>query len=815
VIGTTVSRYRILSRLGGGGMGVVYEAEDLELGRRVAVKFLPDEVARDPEALDRFRREARHASALSHPHICAVHDVGVHEGHAFFVMERLSGRPLSSLIGDRGMPYPQVLDLGIQIADALDAAHQAGIVHRDVKPENVFVTSRGDAKVLDFGLATGSAAAPQRPPSDDAPTVALSQSGRIVGTVAYMSPEQARGEPVDARSDVFSLGVTLYEMACGRRPFGGASPAELFAQILTSAPAPPSRWNPDLPASFDAFTLRALEKAPEGRPPTADAMRVELLRLRGDPGGHASGSRTDAVSISPAASFPPGRSRRRGIGVAGAVTVGALLVAAWIAAHRQTPTPHSPGELPSSSPPSIAVLPFVSLSPDRDQDYFSDGLSEELLNLLARVPGLRVSARTSSFSFKGKELDVPEIGRRLGVAHVLEGSVRRSADHVRVTAQLVQASDGFQVWSRTYDRELRDVFAIQDEIAIDVVRQLQVTLLAETPRARVTDPEAYALYLQGRELGRRFVPEAFTRSDELLRQALEIDPAYAPAWDALARNWSNKAGLGLVPYATGFAEASAAAVRALRADPEYAPAHATLAYVAMYGRRDLGGAARHLERALELDPVDPSVLSSSATLLERLGRLDEALALEEAVVLRDPVNPSLRLGLGVTQRWSGRLDEAVESYRAALDLSPELSGLHYQWAMAELLRGDAPAALAEIQRETWDVWRVVGLPMAYHALGRHADSDAALQILVDRYGSDGPFNIACVHAVRGEADLAFAWLEKAVELQDPGLSELGVENLFGGLRADARWQPFLRRLGDAPEQLARIEFHVPSPEIRP
>jgi len=813
MIGTSVSRYRILSKLGGGGMGVVYEAEDSELGRHVAIKFLPEEMARNPEALERFKREARLASALNHAHICVVHDVGVHEGQPFLVMELLAGQPLSSAIGEHGLPLERVLTLGEQIADALDAAHQAGIVHRDLKPANIFVTERGEAKVLDFGLATMSSAGARRPVSADAPTVAMTESGTIVGTVAYMSPEQAQGQPVDARSDIFSLGVALYEMASGTRPFAGRSAAEIFAEILRSVPEPPSRWNPELPGQLDEIVMRALEKDPGMRYQTAADLRSDLLRLRRDTSGPAEGPRSSGAWRD-GTSATRGRSRGAQLGAWGAAA--AFAVVAILVGHfatRRGDEGGQPGEAAGRAPEhSIAVLPFANMSPDKDQEYFSDGISEELLNLLAQVPGLRVSARTSSFSFKGKNLEIPEIGRRLKVAHVLEGSVRRSGDHVRVTAQLIQASDGFHVWSQTYDRELHDIFAIQDEIAADVVRQLRMTLLGTAPRARVTDPEAYALYLQGRELGRRFTAEAFEESDGLLRRALELDAAYAPAWDALARNWGNKAGIGLVTYEKGFAEARAAADRALEVDPKFAPAHATLGYIAMYGEGDLVAAARHFGNALALDPADPSVLSNSASLLEQLGRLDEAVAVEEAVVRRDPVNVTLLLGLGVSQRWAGRLDAAIASYRAALELSPDLSGAHYQWAMAALLQGDAQQALAEIEKERYEVWREIGSPMVDHALGHRAASDAALASLIAKYERDGPFNIASVFAFRGDVDQAFAWLDKAVQNGDPGLSELGVENLFAKIRSDPRWLPFLRKLGKAPDQLAEIEFHVTLPK---
>jgi len=461
---------------------------------------------------------------------------------------------------------------------------------------------------------------------------------------------------------------------------------------------------------------------------------------------------------------------------------------------------------------SIAVLPFVNMSDDKANEYFSDGISEELLNLLAKIPQLQVTARTSSFAFKGKEIGVPEIARTLHVAHVLEGSVRKAGNSVRITAQLIKAGTDTHLWSQTYDRKLDDIFAVQDEIAADVVKQLKVTLLGAAPKARTTDPEAYALYLQAVQLGRQGTAEAYKQSDALYRKVLAIDPRYAPAWAGLANNFYNKTSQGLLPSKEGYAQAREAATKALAIDPEYAPAHAQLGYVATYGDNDLAGAAQHFKRALALDPSDLDVLRDSATLLGSLGRLDEALALEEAVVRRDPVNVNALFNLSVDQRMAGRFDAAIASFRTVLSLAPGRGGAHYQLGVALLLKGEAKGALAEIEQETSEAWKMIGLPMAYHALGRKADSDAALAALIAKYEKDAPLNIAYVYAFRGEADQAFAWLDKAIEYGDPGISEIVPENLFDKIHADPRWLPFLRKIGKAPDQLAKIEFKVTLPQ---
>ena len=460
---------------------------------------------------------------------------------------------------------------------------------------------------------------------------------------------------------------------------------------------------------------------------------------------------------------------------------------------------------------SIAVLPFVNMSEDKANEFFSDGISEELMNLLSKIPQLQVTARTSSFAFKGKEIGVPEIARTLHVAHVLEGSVRKAGNSVRITAQLIKAGTDTHLWSQTYDRKLDDIFAIQDEIAADVVKQLKVTLLGAAPKARTTDPEAYALYLQAVQLGRQKTAEAYKQSGALYRKVLAIDPHYAPAWDGLATNFSSEANQGLLSSKEGYAQAREAITKALEIDPDYAPAHASLGWIANIDN-DLAGAARHYERALALDPADLDVLRNSATLLQSLGRLDEALPLEEAVVRRDPVNVSALFNLGSYQRMAGRFDAAITSFHTVLSLAPGRGIAHYQLGNALLLKGDAQGALAEIEQETNEVFKMIGLPMAYHALGRKADSDAALATLIAKYEKDGPYDIAYVYAYRGEADKAFAWLDKAIEYGDPGLSDIVTENLFDKIHADPRWLPFLRKIGRAPEQLAKIEFKVTLPQ---
>ncbi len=463
-------------------------------------------------------------------------------------------------------------------------------------------------------------------------------------------------------------------------------------------------------------------------------------------------------------------------------------------------------------PRAIAVLPFADMSAEGDQEYFSDGIAEELLSLLGKIPGLLVAARTSSFSFKGQNLEIPEIAERLHVAHVLEGSVRKAGNEVRITAQLIRAADGFHVWADTWDRSLDDIFAIQDEIAADVVAQLKVTLLGGAPKVEQTDPEAYALFLQARQLGRQFTAEGFEQSIALYERALEIDSDYAAAWAGLSNNYGNQTSFGLRPIDEGYRLAREAANRALAIDSEYAPAHALLGRVAMSHEGDLAAAARHYERALRLASTDADVLRSAASLAKNLGRLDDAFALQEYAVARDPLNPNANAGLGFTYLDSGRLDDAIASFRTALSLSPGSIAVQSGIGLALLRKGKPEAALAAMQQESYEPLRLIGLAVAYHALGQAAESDAALAELIEKYEQEAAVNIAYVLAFRGEADRAFEWLDKAMEYEDPGLALIAVETLFANIHDDPRWLPFLESIGKSPEQLAAIEFNVTLPK---
>ena len=460
---------------------------------------------------------------------------------------------------------------------------------------------------------------------------------------------------------------------------------------------------------------------------------------------------------------------------------------------------------------SIAVLPFTNTSADKNQDYFADGISEDLLNLLAKVQPLQVAARTSSFSFKGKQIGIQDIAKTLHVANVLEGSVRKVGDDVRITAQLIRASDGYQVWSQSYDRKLTDVFAIQDQIAADVAKNLKVKLLGEAPTVRETDPKAYALYLQARQTAYQKTAEAYMESNALHQQALAIDPRYAPAWVALSRNFINEMTINMLSNDEAYRAAREAADRAVAVDPSYAPAYGALSRIATK-QGDLAAAAQYLHRAMQLDPSDVNILGDGSSLLMALGRLEQAIAVTRYVVTRDPVNLSSLYSLGLFEVWTKQFDAAISTFRTMLILSPGSGIAHYLTGVALLHKHDAPAALAQMQQETSEAWRLLGLTMAYHDLGRKADSSAALKTLIDKYETKMPFCIAWSYAYRREADKAFEWLHKAAQYGSGALEVTPVESLFDNIHDDPRWLPFLRSIGKAPEQLEKIEFTVTLPQ---
>ncbi len=826
MIGQTISHYEIVDKIGEGGMGAVYRARDTTLDREVALKVLPPEVSTDPDRLERFQREAKALAALDHPNIVTVHTVEQAEGTHFITLGLVEGEGLDQVIPQDGLPLPKVFEIGIAVADALAAAHEKGIAHRDLKPANVMVTQDGRVKVLDFGLAklTEKVALNEETATLERP---LTQEGTVLGTVPYMSPEQLRGQEVDHRSDIFSLGILVHELATGRRPFGGATRSDVTSAILRDTPPLVTQLKPGLPRHLGRIVAHCLEKEPEQRVQSAKDVRNELRGLQREVESGVGQTSEPLPSILTAElSGAHAATSRRGkglwIGLAAAVVVVAAL-AFFLGRAGQAPreegasaTAVASATATATGPEhsSIAVLPFVNMSSDEEQEYFSDGISEELLNLLAKIPELRVTSRSSAFSFKGQSLEVPEIARRLNVAHILEGSVRKAGDQVRITAQLIEAGSDTHLWSETYNRTLDDIFAVQDEIAADVVAQLKVTLLAEVPTVEETDPEVYALTLQARHLNRLATAEGYETAIELLQQALALGTDSAAAWAELAWAYTQQANRGLRPIDEGYRLAREAANKALAIDPNHAPAHARLGRIAMSFDRDLTAAARHLESALRLEPSNADILGDASRLAMSLGRLDAAITLGKHLVARDPVSSSGHIRLGGAYYFAKRLEEAIACYGTALTLSPGRFGLLSLTGQVMLQQGEPEAALEVTQQEPNEAARLIGLVPVYHALGQTAESDAALGELIEKHEQGWAYNIAYALASRSEADHAFEWLDKAVAYNDPALAEIMIEPLFANLHSDPRWLPFLEKIGKAPEQLAAIEFHVTLPARR-
>lgn len=814
MIDRKLAHYEITGLLGKGGMGEVYRARDERLKREVALKILPDAMAKSPDRLRRFRREAEIVAGLNHPGIVHLYSVEEADGVHFLTMELVEGRDLAQVLPPGGLPLTRVLDVGIGIADALSAAHEKGVVHRDLKPANVVLTRDDRVKVLDFGLARLADAADgdSSTSSDDSVTrdMALSEEGQVIGSMPYMSPEQVRGTAVDPRSDLFSLGVLLYELATGSRPFAGATGSDLISAILRDVPPPLTGLRPDLPRRLEEIVAGCLQKDVSRRTASAHDVRDALQALRDAVRSSSSGSRgvPPGELLAPAAPSvaPPATARATRLGVLW-IGLGVVLAAALVSPVllRNLAAP-----APGVAAPSIAVLPFLNMSSDKDQEYFSDGLSEELLNLLAQIPELRVTSRSSAFALKGKDLPVSEIAKRLNVTHVLEGSVRRSGSHVRITAQLIEVRTDRHVWSQTYAREMNDVFAIQDEIAGAVVEQLKLKLLGDVPHSRPVDPEAYSLVLQGNQLRRLGTGEGLRRAIVAFQKALAISPDYSGAWEALARAYINQAYDRERPYAEGVGLARDAANRALALDPRNGAAFARLSWIAMAYERDLGKAAGFMQRALALAPADIEILSSTASLVHVLGRPDEAIALRQHVVNRDPLNPIGHNNLGYSYYTAGRWDEAAVSLRTTLALSPEFTEARTLLGKALLMKGDATAALEELSKDSTELSRQCGLAMAFFALGRKAESDQAVARLVALGTVDADVVLAEALAYRGETDRAFALLERLAGL--PGALEgIQLQPTMRSLHADPRWNALLAKLGVSKEQLGAVRLRATLP----
>jgi serine/threonine protein kinase/Flp pilus assembly protein TadD len=790
LIDTTVSHYHILKKLGGGGMGVVYEAEDNRLGRHVALKFLPDHMGSDQDALDRFQREARASSALNHPHICTIHDIGEHEGRPFIAMEFMKGQTLKHAIGTKSMDIDQVLELGIQIADALDAAHAERIIHRDIKPANIFVTERGQAKLLDFGLAKH--AKTEVEGKTGFPTASvdehITKSGSTIGTVAYMSPEQARGQDLDTRTDLFSFGVVLYEMVTGKIPFSGQTSGETLESIFTKVPVAPVRLNANVPPELERIIFKALEKDRQLRYSSASEMRTDLQRLKRDT-SHLPAALSDA-------------KKTKWIPVVILVVLLALGAAYWLNREGDNSTsiptpPATSTAAPKPEIPTIAVLPFVDMSPDKDQEYLADGLAEELLNSLVRIRGLQVAGRTSSFSFKGKNEDLRVIGEKLNVSNILEGSVRKQGNKVRITAQLVSVKNGFHLWSETYDKELKDVLEMQEEIASNVAEALKVTLLGQNLSSpRSTNGEAHTAYLQGIYFRERRTKENYEKAIRYFEQATELDPNYSLAWTGLASVYRVQANSGYTSVEEGNTKALKCAQKALAADPNLADAYVEMGWIEVgyYWNWQKGDVA--FRRALELEPKNLSALRGMSNLKVALGEFEEALALNTTALELDPLNTRNLSGQAGCMFNLNRFEEAEMLMKKVLEINPQSVSAHQFLGIIYLYQGKPEAAIAEIKKEPDqnETWKLFALALAYHGASKKKESDQALSEAINKYHDVMAFQIAEIYGYRGEADKAFEWLERAYKQRDPGFMLFKDDPLLKNIVHDPRYTAFLKKL---------------------
>jgi eukaryotic-like serine/threonine-protein kinase len=784
MIGRTLGHYRIVAKLGAGGMGEVYSARDERLEREVALKVLPAKALSDEAARKRFRKEALALSRLNHPHIATIYDFDSDGDVDFLAMEYVAGETLGQRISNKSLSETDVVGLGGQIADALEEAHEQGIVHRDLKPGNVMVTPKDRVKVLDFGLAKL-----LRPggPIAAADTLSETQHG-ISGTLPYMSPEQLREEPVDQRSDIFALGGVLYEIATGQRPFPETKTTQLTDAILHDAPIAPRMLNPRISPELERIILKCLEKSPQLRFQSAKELSVDLRRL-GAP-ATAPGS-ANAI-------------KRRGpvrkialVSVVGLIALLGALALLNVGGWRD----RFPGSTKGPKFESLAVLPLANLSADPAQEYFADGMTEELTTELAQISGLRVISRTSTMRYKGSQKPLPEIAKELGVDAVIEGSVERSGDEVRISAQLINARNDTHLWARSYHRNLRDVLAMQSEVARAIASEISVQLTpqeqARFERSRPVNTAAYEAYLRGLYHWNFHTPDEMQKAIVEYNRAIEIDPGYALAYVALSNTYHLLPFNADAPPQEAFPKAKEAALKAIELDPQLGEAHSSLALVLGQYDWDWAAAEREHKRAIELSPNSPTALMYYAELLSLQGRHAEAIAAATRGRELDPVAGSVGLQLSRAYFHARQYDRAAQSFQQFLEINPHFWPLHLFLGQVYEQQGEYAKALAELHQAegpTLQARSVIG--HVYAVSGRRPEAETILDELLLRSKSAylPPTYVARIYAALGQKDEAIERLEKGYALRDSHMEFLAVDPTFDVLRSDPRFSGLLRRL---------------------